>query len=233
MKILSLFVGLLDPIIKLFNKYGPIKVIGYLALLSCIVYTVVSISNMENIVKDALIEDGDRIKKEHDAAMEMRRINNPKINQLMLDVMYKYNADRVSVIEFHNGTNNTSGLPFIYGEMTYEIVKDGIIHVDENYVRINLSRYQMPFKLEDSKWFFGSVDDIEKFDPKYAEKLRFECTQYIAGYVLYGKHDELGYFGLSWVENQPPQDLTNMMADLGVTARKISILLDACKSTQE
>lgn len=233
MKILNLFIGLLDPIIKLFHKYGTTKVIGCLVIVSCIAYTVISISNIENVVKNALIEEDYRVKKEHDAAMELRRNNNPKISQLMLDIMYKYNADRVSVIEFHNGTNNPSGLPFIYGEMTYEYVKDGIMHVDENYVKVNLSRYQLPFTLEKSKFYFGSADDIEKIDPKYAEKLKFEGTQYIAGYVLYGKNNELGYFGLSWVENQPPLDLTNMMADLGVTARKISILLDVGKKAQK
>jgi hypothetical protein len=43
-----------------------------------------------------------------------------KINEILIEIRALVGANRVSIIEYHNGIVSTSGLPFNYASMTYE-----------------------------------------------------------------------------------------------------------------
>jgi hypothetical protein len=48
-------------------------------------------------------------------------------------------ASRASVLEFHNGKTNSSGLGFYYVDMSYEIVDNHEAFISEQYQNISLS----------------------------------------------------------------------------------------------
>jgi len=45
-----------------------------------------------------------------------------KINEALIEIRAHVGANRVSLVEFHNGNISTNGLPFNYSSMTYETV---------------------------------------------------------------------------------------------------------------
>jgi hypothetical protein len=57
----------------------------------------------------------------------------------MKNIIYEVNAIRASVLEFHNGKENPSGLGFLYVDMTYDVEKTGYHSVVSQYQDVNLS----------------------------------------------------------------------------------------------
>ena len=51
------------------------------------------------------------------------------------------NADRVSVLEMHNGKENPTSLPFLYCDMTYEETRDHVPYVAEEYEDFSTNVY--------------------------------------------------------------------------------------------
>jgi hypothetical protein len=62
--------------------------------------------------------------------MRNRETATIKLHALCNDLLYKSDADRVWLIEFHNGKSNmANGMPFDFGIMTIEHTKDNICSV--------------------------------------------------------------------------------------------------------
>ena len=220
--------GLLNSIVKLFKTHGIAKVLGYLLILGCVGYTAYGMLHMDNIIEHAIIKS-DKIEQAwHNEAVKRRREITPKINATLSELMYKYGADRIAVVEMHNGTNNTAGLPFIYGEMTYEQVRDGVSHVDGDYMKINLTRFTMPLYMAENNFFCGSVEDVAKIDDKFANRIESDGTYYITGFMLYGSSVELGYLIMTWGEKHPART-DALLSDCSKVAQKIAVWLDSTK----
>ena len=216
---------LIDPAIKVVKNFGFARTIGYTVMLACVVFTAVSLLNIDQTVQDAINSHNEAEIEAHDRAVEKRYANSPKIDKIMSEVLYKYGADRVCIVEMHNGTKNVAGLPFIYGEMTYEVCRDGILPVDADYTQFNLSRLSFPTFMFEHNAFCGSMNEVNRIDDKFAERLLVNNSTYLCGYTLHGSTNVIGYFGVIWCGGAP--DETNqLMKDLAVYAQKLAILLD-------
>lgn len=217
-----------DGAISLFTKHGIAQVIGYVVLLVCVGYTSYNMFNMDEIVRDAIRTNDADIKEIHANSVKHRREISPQINLLLNNLLDKYNADRAAVVEMHNGTNNVAGLPFIYGAMTYEQVRSGVDHVDEDYVKINLTRFSIPIYMEKYHFFCGSVEELASIDERFASRVVGDGVTYIAGFVLYGLETEIGYLIVTWT-GEPPVRTEGMLSELSATSQRISNLLNTVK----
>lgn len=219
--------GVLERIIKLMDKYGMWKIFQALLVLAGFLYIMYNVQNLPEIVSSAFTRQTEISKEQHDAAVEIRRSIKPDIDRLLKAALDNMNADRAFIMEMHNGTNNVAGLPFIYGEMTYEEVRDHITHVDEDYTSVNLSRFNFPMYLEKNHMWNGSIDEMEEIDSKLASRLTSNDVTYIAIIGLHGVNHELGYFGFTFCngKNQPSEK--EIEKCLVSTAQKLSILLDS------
>lgn len=216
---------LIDPAIKVVKNFGFARTIGYMVMLACVVFTSVSLLNIDQTVQNAINSHNEAEIEAHDRAVEKRYENSPKIDKILNEVLYKYGADRVCIVEMHNGTKNVAGLPFIYGEMTYEICRDGILPVDSDYTQFNLSRLSFPTFMFEHNAFCGDMGEVNRIDDKFAERLLVNNSTYLCGYTLHGSANVIGYFGVIWCGGAP--DETNqLMKDLAVYAQKLAILLD-------
>ena len=130
-------------------------------------------------------------------------------------------------MEMHNGTNNTAGLPFIYGEMTYETVNHNISHVDEDYISINLSRFNFPLYLQQNRIFYGSMEELKKVDEKLATRMISNDVSYFGIISMHGVSNELGYFGVSYCHGHKPATEESIIEQLTLCSQKLSILLDS------
>ncbi|MBQ2175462.1 MAG: hypothetical protein II453_10520, partial [Alphaproteobacteria bacterium] len=167
--------NLVDPVIKFIKDFGFVRGIGYLVILACVVFTAINILHIDKTIDQTVqsaMENRETTQIEaHDRAVEKRYANSPKIDQILNEVLHKYGADRVCIVEMHNGTKNVAGLPFIYGEMTYEVCREGVIPVDADYTQFNLSRLSFPTFMFEHNAYCGGMGDLGKIDDKFAERL--------------------------------------------------------------
>lgn len=219
-------VGVLERVVRLVHKYGILKIFQAILVILLCLYLFYNVSNIPKFVNAALSQNSEKVEQAHDTSVNVRREIKPKIDSLLNETILSLRADRVFIIEMHNGTNNIAGLPFIYGEMTYEEVSGDIEHVDEDYTSINLSRFSFPIYLEKNKTFIGSIDELEQMDKKLATRMRSNDVKFLAITSMFGVDNELGYFGVSYCGDNQPNDIDKLKSKLSSVSQKLSILLD-------
>lgn len=231
--------GFLEKTIKLIEKYGLFKIFRALCIIAIFIYIMCHGANLidgiiAKVTKDTMKEERVEKQEEHDAALKRREEIRPEVYNVLYGLLNKLNADRVFVIEMHNGTNSVSGLPFLYGEMTYDVVSDGTDHVDGEYTNFSLSRFQFATYLEEKHIWMGNVEELSKIDTKLAHKLMSNDVNYIALTQIHGVKNELGFVGVSYCNGKEPKPRDTITTDLLIASQKLSTLLDSATiSTRE
>jgi len=225
--IIGAIVAGIDRLIRIVKKYGIWRVIEAIVILTAALYLIHNVSNIPQIVSDVFSHNKQQELVKHDAAIKTRRAIRPEIDDILHRSLSYLNADRVFIMELHNGTNSMSGLPFIYGEMTYEDAKTGISHIDEDYVSINLSRFEFPIYLKNNRMFYGTIEELSEIDEKLAMRMKSNEATYIAIISLHGVTNELGYFGLTYCNGNKPADEESIREQLTICSQKLAILLDS------
>lgn len=151
---------------------------------------------------------------------EFRKINDPLIRTDLYHCVYELGAIRASVMEFHNGKENPTGLGFLYADMTYDITRDGYVSVVKQYQDVNLSWLNLPTVLYDEGCWYGNIDDLKKIDPKLGSMMFDNGTKW-ASFLLLTGSKELGILILSF--DKEPVDLKLV----GREIRKLGITVAA------
>jgi len=223
-------VNMFETMVNVVKNNKMFDIVKTFLVLVLLVYITYNITELPEIVKNVFNARTTELQMEHDTAVERRRNIKPQIDAILFETMNTLNADRIYVIEMHNGTNNTSGLPFIYGEMTYEQTRRDVEHVDEDYMSINLSRFEYPLYLEKNQIFCGTIDDLSKIDKKLAFRLKATNATYVGGVAMNGVENELGYIGITYC-NSEPVGRQEIIRVLSIASQKLTALLDM--STEE
>lgn len=224
--------GFLEKTVKLIEKYGLFKIFKALCVIAIFIYIMVHGPDLihgivSNVTRDAIKEEAIEKVKLHDMALGKRQEIKPKIDEILKSTLDNLNASRVFIIEMHNGTNNVSGLPFLYGEMTYETVSDGVEHIDEDYTNVSLSRFTLPYKLETMHIWLGTIEDLKKLDEKLALKLASNDVTYMAIAHIHGIKNELGFFGVTYCKGMVPKSKDAIITKMAESSQKLSTLLDS------
>ena len=221
----------LEKTVKLIERYGLFKIFKALCVILIFVYIMCNGVNLvDTLIGRISRETIDRAAVEkveaHDRAMAIRQEAKPKIDNILEYTLTKTNCDRVFVIEMHNGTNNTAGLPFVYGEMTYETVREGIAHIDEDYTSLNLSRFNFPLFINRHHYWIGTIEELHKVDPKIAQRLASNDVTYLALIDIHGVKNGLGFFGITYCNDRQPKTREEIITVLMEESQKLSTLLD-------
>lgn len=223
--------GFLEKVIKIINKYGLFKVFQALCVIGIFIYLMYNAHNVgeavKGIVQNEMELHTERIEQEHSDAIEVRQKIKPQIDAALSEALSKLDADRVFIMELHNGNNNTSGLPFVYGEMTYEQVRGGMTHIDDDYINLNLSRFAFPLYLEKEHIWQGTIEELSTVDDKLAKRLSSNDVTYFAIVHIHGVSNLLGYLGISYCNNKKHKDAKEITVQLTMTTQRLAILLDA------
>lgn len=120
--------------------------------------------------------------EQHMELIDKRVQNTPYINTYLdaLRVEAGVAFNRTCIFEFHNGNNSVAGLPFYWGDMTYESTDNDIPGVRDNWNSISLTRYNFNIQFFREGYFTGSIQDIERIDTKFAHKLSEDDITYVA-----------------------------------------------------
>lgn len=167
--------------------------------------------------------------KEHALAVQKRFEIGPRIANELKNLLIKLGADRAAIVEMHNGTNNASGLPFIYGDMAYEEISPNVGFATDEFKNFNLSK--LPFvanHYKDSSWI-GSVDTVEKEDAYFAAKLRAVGVNYGAMVILEGINGPLGFLTVFFKDEENHPSKTKIISEINHSCQILSTLLDKTK----
>ena len=117
----------------------------------------------------------------HDYEMNMRLKNSSALNSLVVQLMYESNADRVLLAEYHNGSSNVSGIPFLKWSVTFESFRDEIgFSVANDYQQQQITLYPFITHIGENYLYRGFVEtDLKAIDKSYAYKLLSHKIEYI------------------------------------------------------
>lgn len=218
-------IGMLEKTINLIQQHGLkniFKAIFILFMVFCVVYNNV---NIGNIVEDVL----NNKQSEHDKAIEYRKSIASDIRIYLKELLANSGADRAFIIEMHNGTNSVNGLPFMYGEMTYEEVTPGTEHIDEDYTNINMSRFYFITYLYESYSWNGSIESLNDIDDKTALRLKSNDVVYAFFKCLYGSSGkEIGFIGITYTKtfDASKEHINSVTKMLDKASGQVSLKLD-------
>ena len=119
--------------------------------------------------------------KIHDYEMNMRLQNSSSLNNLVIQLMYETNADRVLLAEYHNGSSNVAGIPFLKWSVTFEAFKDEMgLGVANEYQQQQITLYPFITHIGENYLYRGYVEtDLKDIDKSYAYKLMSHKIEYI------------------------------------------------------
>jgi hypothetical protein len=119
--------------------------------------------------------------KLHDYEMNMRLQNSAALNSLVVQLMYETKADRVLLAEYHNGSSNVSGIPFLKWSVTFESFTDEMGYsVANDYQQQQITLYPFITHIGENYLYRGYVEtELKEIDKSYAYKLLSHKIEYI------------------------------------------------------
>ena len=136
--------------------------------------------------------------KQHTEALEVRLVNNEKLHVSCEKLLYKVQADRVMVLELHNGLENSVGLPFSKCSATYEALEMNVQPVADQYQNVNLSLMPFATLIFEQGYWCGDVEDIAKVDRGLYYKMKANGTEHFAACLIEGVDKPLAFLFVSY-----------------------------------
>jgi hypothetical protein len=173
------------------------------------------------------IKRSDEANKKHHAELVQKRFEvSPLISNELKRLLIALDADRAAILEMHNGTNNASGLPFIYGDMAYEEISPNVGYASDEFKNFNLAKLPFVSLHYNEKTWIGSVDEVGKDDPYFAAKLRVVEVNFGAFVVLEGINGPVGFLTLFFKDEKKHPTKARIIAELNHSSQILSTLLD-------
>jgi len=212
----------IENVLFLINKYGFKKIIQAMSILAMAIFFITFIDAVreDNLIKEIMIQGDDA----HIQASNARKEIDPKINKTLTRMLYSMQADRVGILEMHNGKENPTSLPFLYCDMTYEETRENVAYIADEYENLNMSKFQFPSFLYKNKIFFGTVEDVMEIDKKLGLRLQMNDVKYI-GMVLIRTSTDIGFTTISWMK-EPAMSRDAIIADLTYYVQELGTYLD-------
>lgn len=217
-------IGFMERILALVNKYHFKDFLKAFAVLILIGLGVWFISN-----PGWVFERYDRWAAErHEQLTEVRRDNSGRINLLLDKALYRMGADRVVMLELHNGTTGASGLPFEKCSATYEAV-DGVPPVSDQYQNVNLSLYPFTKYLKDNGYWQGKADSLISMDKSLCYRMMSNGVGELAGCLIEGVDKPLAFLFVTYGEKGCDLDSASVRNDVRHVAMELALLLETQK----
>ena len=169
--------------------------------------------------------------KLHDYEMNMRLQNSAALNNLVIQLMYETKADRVLLAEYHNGSSNVSGIPFLKWSVTFESFTDEMGYsVANDYQQQQITLYPFITHIGENYLYRGYVEtDLKEIDKSYAYKLLSHKIEYIiVSQIVNDKGSKCGMLILEY-EDASVIDEFNIKQKLHRASQECAALLTLSK----
>lgn len=227
--------GFWERLMKFKDKYGYwnlIKLVLFVAFTITILLLAknfgesYTFEKQKSIITEVMEQNNQQMFIEHNEQINSRHNIKPLVTNLLKTVINEMDADRAFVLELHNGSNNTTGLPFIHCTMTYEETARNIEPIDEDYQNLSLTRFKFPEYLHKHDLWFGTIEQFEQIDKKIASRMKHNGVTYLVITTIRSEEIEIGYFGFTYCNGKEHKDTKHMMEYLVRAVQKLSKLLD-------
>lgn len=225
--------GFLGTLMKLLKEYGLAKILLAICVIAMLVWALNSEDTVDKVINRALDQKSETYIQEEINAIDNRLSVQSTVQDILRDVMEETGADRAYIFEMHNGTNNTSGFPFVYAEMTYETCRHNIDYVADEYTKMLLTRYTITTIVHNIGYWSGTLDSTMKVDRRFGLKITANDVNYISLIRLTGVHrgNTIGILGVSYVKTDKPEDYDKAKSSMIAASQKLSIILDTVDTT--
>lgn len=189
---LGQFVALIENLAALEKKYGFFDLLKSVLLLG-----VVSAMGYAVLDPSGIAERVERFRqREHQERLSQRIRAEPEIRLLLDRLRFALGAERVGLMEFHNGSKNLSDVPFLYADMRYESADTSL--VAWQYQNVSLSHYPLASVLFDRGYWYGSMSELEAVDRRLAGNMKMNGVGYAAFMLLETADTPLGVLSVSY-----------------------------------
>lgn len=180
------------------RMFGFIKKVGFQnILLTLMMVFLVSVAGQAVFNPEGLVKRVEQIISEQHTESVIKRLNNePSIRQNLIAMKNELKADRVYILETHNGGTNLAGLPFLYVDLTYAEPKSAYSWLENEYKNVRLSRYPWATELYQNNFYAEPIGYLESLDPELYYRLKNEDVEYMAAIVMYGTYNPSGVIGV-------------------------------------
>lgn len=119
--------------------------------------------------------------KIHEYEMNLRMENSAALNSVITQLMYETKADRVMLAEYHNGSSNVTGIPFLKWSVTFEAFTDKMgFGIADQYQNQQITLYPFIPHIGENYLYRGFVEtQLKEIDKSYAYKLLAHNIEYI------------------------------------------------------
>lgn len=217
-------IGWLERIMTLIEKYSIFQFLKgfFIILLTCLLVWFVTNPTY-------IFEKYDEWRSHsHNEKMEIRLKNNGKLQLMAEKLLYKIGADRVMILELHNGLSSNSGFPFAKCSATYEALNKGITPIANQYQDVNLSLVPFASELFSNTYWCGNVKDLEQIDRGLTYKMLSNGTEHFAGCVIKGVDKPLAFIFVSFgsISEHQCNDVKNIIKS---STLELALLLELKK----
>ena len=187
-------------------------------------YFVYKAANDEEVVKQTAL----KLSESQDEENIRDYVVTPKIQHELEVLVYTLHAERAFIFELHNGKKNTSGLPFRFADMTYEVTNDEkrVDKVAMQFQDIPLTLYKYPHYLQKKKVMIGTTEEIELVDEDFAGHIKEIGGKYLGMIYLNAGGVPLGFLCISYHNPEDVQTKEVIENKLKEYGKMITQLLD-------
>lgn len=218
----STALGWFEKVLDLADKYRIRTVLKSVFIILLIAGTVGFIKNPTWIFE----KYQDWQDKQHIEKLAHRLEHNEKLHIMTEKLMYKVNADRVLLLELHNGNTGLGGFPFAKCSATYEALNDGIVPVAHQYQDLNLSLMPFASKLFDEGYWCGDTQDLKDIDKALCYRMLGNDTSHFAGILIQGVDKPLAFLFVKFKDIGNEHDCDEIKRVIEENAFQIALLLE-------
>lgn len=103
----------------------------------------------------------------HAKELHKRTEYDQQIKSLLPVYLYKYHADRIWIIQYHNGI-----MDWQHGTMRFELCNDEVESIKNQYDDFNLTWINLPYYLKTNEVFIGDIVKLDSIDSTLYTQLK-------------------------------------------------------------
>lgn len=185
----------LERILQLCKEYGVFNILKGLFILIILSLTL-RICYNPSFLFDKYT---DYMTQRHAKELHKRTEYDQQIKSLLPVYLYKYHADRIWIIQYHNGI-----MDWQHGTMRFELCNDEVESIKNQYNDFNLTWINLPYYLKTNEVFIGDMVKLDSIDSTLYTQLKKNNVQYLACTIIKDNSGyPIGVLGVTW-KNIPP-----------------------------
>lgn len=180
----------LERILQLCKEYGVFNILKGLFILIMLSLTL-RICYNPSFLFDKYT---DYMTQRHAKELHKRTEYDQQIKNLLPVYLYKYHADRVWIIQYHNGI-----MDWQHGTMRFELCNDEVESIKNQYNDFNLTWINLPYYLKTNEVFIGDIVKLDSIDSTLYTQLKKNNVQYLACTIIKDNSGyPIGILGVTW-----------------------------------